>query len=193
LFRPESSDTKWIVLWHVVGLGSRGIFSSKKDQSMKNSFVLLAMVVGFSTGPLFVSGQGLDPKKFDHVFEEEVIWKPFAAFPPAARLGVVVGDPTKTGPFVIRVKLPGGTKMMPHIHEEDRIYTVISGIFYIGVGTTFDASKLKAYPPGSVVVLPAHTPHFHWAMSGEYIAQIYAFGPLRMSYVNPADDPRNQK
>lgn len=54
---------------------------------------------------------------------EDVEWKQFAAFPPQARLAVLVGDPTKAGPYLIRVKLPGGTKMMPHEHPEDRIYT----------------------------------------------------------------------
>jgi hypothetical protein len=36
---------------------------------------------------------------------------------------------------------------MPHSHREDRIYTVISGIFYIGLGDKLDAGKLEAYPP----------------------------------------------
>ena len=161
--------------------------------SMKNLFAFLALVLLFSLGPVFTFSQGLDPKKFSHVLTEDLIWKPFPAFPEGARMAVVVGTPTEAGPFVVRVRLPGGTKMMPHIHQEDRIYTVISGIFYIGIGKEFDPSKLKAYPPGSVIVLPANTPHFHWAMSGEYITQVYAMGPLRMSYVNPADDPRNNK
>src|ERR1700753_3860322 len=125
---------------------------------MKNLFVLWELLFVLSLVPAFVSGQGLDPKKFDHVYEEDIVWKPFAAFPPAARLAVVVGDPVKAAPYVIRVKPPAGTKMVPHIHKEDRVYTVISGIFYIGIGTTFDAAKLVAYAPGSVVVLPGGTP-----------------------------------
>ena len=107
-------------------------------------------------------------------------------------MAVVVGIPTEPGPFVVRVRLTAGTKMMPHVHQEDRIYTVLSGIFYIGIGEVFDPSKLKAYPPGSVIVLPANTPHFHWAMAGDYITQVYAYGPMKLSYVNPADDPRDK-
>jgi hypothetical protein len=41
---------------------------------------------------------------------------------------------------------------MPHRHPEDRVYTVISGIFYIGLGDKFDAEKLQAYPPRSVII-----------------------------------------
>jgi hypothetical protein len=37
---------------------------------------------------------------------------------------------------------------MPHKHPEDRVYTVISGVFSVGLGDEFDAGKLEAYPPG---------------------------------------------
>jgi hypothetical protein len=121
---------------------------------------------------------------------EDIDWKPFAAFPPRARLAVLIGDPSKPGPYVIRVRLPGGVKMMPHVHVEDRVYTVISGVFYIGLGDTFDAARLTAHAPGSVIVLPAGTAHFHWARSGEYITQVTAIGPLGLEYVDASQDPR---
>ena len=129
--------------------------------------------------------------EFRAVLSEDIDWKPFPAFPPSVRLAVVVGQPTESGPYVIRVKVPHGVKLMPHIHPEDRIYTVISGVFYIGLGDQFDPDKLEAYPPGSVIVLPGQTPHFHWARSGDYITQVTAIGPLGINYVNPKDDPRS--
>jgi NADPH:quinone reductase-like Zn-dependent oxidoreductase/quercetin dioxygenase-like cupin family protein len=96
---------------------------------------------------------------FRSVLPDEIEWKPFAAFPPSARLAIVVGDPAAPGPYVIRVKVPGGVRLMPHRHPENRIYTVISGVFYIGLGEKFDRDALRAYPPGSVVVLPGGTFH----------------------------------
>ena len=129
---------------------------------------------------------------FRAILPEDIEWKPFAAFPPSVRLAVVVGQPTEPAPYVIRVRVPRGVKLMPHMHPEDRIYTVISGVFYIGVGDQFDADKLQAYPPGAVIVLPGNTPHFHWAKSGEYVTQVTAVGPLGIHYVNPTDDPRNE-
>jgi quercetin dioxygenase-like cupin family protein len=134
-----------------------------------------------------------DQNVFRSVLPEEIDWKPFPAFPPSARLAVVVGEPTEPGPYVIRVKVPSGVKLMPHRHPEDRIYTVISGVFYIGLGDHFDADKLKAYPPGSVIVLPGDTPHFHWAKSGEYVSQVTAIGPLGLEYLDRRDDPRNKR
>jgi quercetin dioxygenase-like cupin family protein len=128
---------------------------------------------------------------FKSILPEDVDWKPFPAFPPGARLAVLVGEPTQAGPDLIRVKVPSGVKLMPHKHPEDRIYTVISGVFYIGLGNRFDAEDLKAYPPGSVVVLPGNTWHFHWAKSGEYVTQVTAIGPLGLKYKEADDDPRN--
>ena len=98
----------------------------------------------------------------------------------------------RDGPYTIRVKVPRGVKLMPHRHPEDRIYTVISGIFYIGLGDQFDAEKLLAYPPGAVIILPGNTSHFHWAKSGDYITQVTAIGPLGLEYINAKDDPRNE-
>jgi quercetin dioxygenase-like cupin family protein len=133
-----------------------------------------------------------DQAVFRSVLPEDINWEPFPAFPPPARLAVVVGQPTGPGPYVIRVKVPSGVKLMPHRHPEDRVYTVISGVFYIGLGEQFDGEKLQAYPPGSVIVLPGGTPHFHWARSGEYVTQVTAIGPLGLEYLNPDDDPRNK-
>lgn len=127
---------------------------------------------------------------FKSILPEDIDWKPFPAFPPSARMAVLVGEPTQAGPYLIRVKVPSGVKLMPHKHPEDRIYTVISGVFYIGLGDRFDAEDLRAYPPGSVVVLPGNTWHFHWAKSCEYVTQVTAIGPLGLEYKDADDDPR---
>jgi quercetin dioxygenase-like cupin family protein len=129
---------------------------------------------------------------FRSILPEDIDWKPFAAFPPTVGLGVLVGEPSQPGPYVVRVKVPTGAKLMPHRHPEDRIYTVMSGVFYIGLGEQFDGDRVKAYPPGCLVILPGDTPHFHWAKSGEYITQVTAIGPLGLEYMHAADDPRNQ-
>ena len=91
---------------------------------------------------------------FRSIREQDIDFQPFPSFPPPAQLAVVVGHPSEPGPYTIRVKAPGGVKLMPHRHHEDRVYTVISGVFYIGLGEDFDPDKLQAYPPGAVVVLP---------------------------------------
>jgi quercetin dioxygenase-like cupin family protein len=128
---------------------------------------------------------------FKSVLPDDIDWKPFAAFPPSVRLAVIVGQPSEPGPYTIRVKVPHGVKLMPHKHPEDRVYTVMSGVFYIGLGDQFNPDQLQAFPPGSVVVLPGNTSHFHWAKTSEYVTQVSAIGPLGLDYVSPNDDPRN--
>ena len=84
---------------------------------------------------------------FKSVLSEDVDWKPFAAFPPSVRLAVIVGQPSEAAPYTIRVRVPHGVKLMPHRHSEDRVYTVISGVFDIGLGEQFNAEKLEAIRP----------------------------------------------
>jgi hypothetical protein len=48
------------------------------------------------------------------------------------------------------------------------------------------------YPPGSVIVPPGETWHFHWAKSGEYVTQVTAVGPLGLEYRDLQDHPRRQ-
>jgi quercetin dioxygenase-like cupin family protein len=154
------------------------------------AFPLLA---GLSIMTNSAGAEPLSPKTFSAVRPEALAFEPFPAFPPGVKLARVVGDPSQPGPYVVRVTVPDGVRMMPHTHPEDRIYTVISGVFYIGMGKVFDPAKLVAYGPGSIVVLPGDTPHFHWARSGSYTTQVNGYGPLGLSYVDPKDDPRNAK
>ena len=134
-----------------------------------------------------------DQDRFHAIRPEDAKWVSVAAYPPPVRLAIMVGDPSKPGPYTIRVKVPAGEKFMPHKHPEDRVYTVLSGVFYIGQGEEFDESKLVAFAPGSIVVLPGDQPHFHWAKSGEYITQVTAMGPLGLDYIDPDNDPRLSK
>ena len=85
---------------------------------------------------------------FRSILPEDIDWKPFAAFPPTVRLAVLVGDPSQPGPYVTRVKASSGAKLMPHKHPEDRIYTVMSGVFYIGLGDRFydDRRRVRRAP-----------------------------------------------
>jgi quercetin dioxygenase-like cupin family protein len=134
-----------------------------------------------------------DESRFKAILPDDIAWHRFDAFPAGVRLAILVGHPAQPGTYVVRVKAPGGAKLLPHMHPEDRIYTVISGVFYIGRGDRFDGDNVTAYPPGSVLVLPGNTPHFHWAKSGEYITQVTAIGPLGLDYVDSKDDPRQRE
>src|SRR2546429_7033268 len=72
-----------------------------------------------------------DESVFRAIRSEDLEWKPFAAFPPAARLAVLVGDPNRPGPYVIRVRLPAGPPMKPPTPTEDRHLPIFSRGFDI--------------------------------------------------------------
>jgi quercetin dioxygenase-like cupin family protein len=139
--------------------------------------MLVKTLAAVAAGTVLAYAQSLPQALLQSILPEDIVWKPFRAFPSFVRLAVVVGQPSEPGPYVVRVKVPTGVKLMPHKHPEDSVYTVMSGVFYIGLGARFDADGLKAYPPGSVLVLPGDTFHFHWAKSGEYITRVTESAP----------------
>jgi hypothetical protein len=115
-----------------------------------------------------------------------------ASLPPGAKVAVLEGDPTKPGPFVMRVKVPDGYKIPPHTHPKPERLTVISGRFHLGMGDTFDPKHAVPLPAGAYGTWPAGMKHFVW-VEGETIVQLHGDGPWAIEYVNPNDDPRNRK
>src|SRR5215467_964096 len=62
----------------------------------------------------------------------DIQWVDNPTIPPGGQTAVLAGNPGKAGPFAFRFKMPAGYKIMPHTHPEDRMYTVTSGVLYIG-------------------------------------------------------------
>ena len=122
----------------------------------------------------------------------EIQYSQHPALPAGAMKAFVYGDPSKPGLYATRLRAPNGLKIMPHTHPEDRIYTVLSGTLYLGIGEMWDESKLVAYPQGSVVFLPAKMSHFQYSKSGAYLIQITGVGPTDLTFINPADDLRHR-
>ena len=123
------------------------------------------------------------------VTPDKVQWGPAPPiFQPGAQIAVLAGDPSKAGPFILRLKVPDGYRIMPHWHPTAENVTVISGEFHAAMGDKFDESSMVTLPAGSVAVLPPH--HNHYAMAkGETVVQVNAIGPFKLTYANPADDP----
>jgi hypothetical protein len=121
-----------------------------------------------------------------------LVWKDGpASLPPGAKMAVLEGDPSKPGPFVMRIKAPNGYRIPPHTHPKPERLTVISGTFHIGMGDTFDPSKGRPMPAGAYGPWPAGMKHFVW-VTGETVVQLHCEGPWTINYVNPADDPRKR-
>ena len=91
----------------------------------------------------------------------------------------LLGDSSKGGDWIDRVKIPGGSRVLAHTHPDEEIVTVIEGTWYLGLGAKFDETKLKAYPAGSFIVIPADVPHFLATKEGPVIVQPSGRGIFR--------------
>ena len=95
----------------------------------------------------------------------------------------LLGDSSKDGPWIDRVKIPAGARVLAHTHPFDEIVTVIEGTWYLGEGEKFNTAKLKPYPAGSFIVIPAGVPHFVAAKEGSVIVQLNGTGKFGSNYL----------
>src|SRR5580765_3812820 len=115
-----------------------------------------------------------------------------ASLPPGAKIALLEGDLSKEGPFVMRLRLPDGYRIPPHVHPKAERLTVISGTFNIGMGDKFDAKAGREMPAGTFGTWSAGMKHFVWS-KGETVVQLHGDGPWQIEYVSPLDDPRKAK
>jgi quercetin dioxygenase-like cupin family protein len=124
------------------------------------------------------------------VLPDQVTWGPAPPVLPAgAKAAVLEGDPKQVGPFTMRVSFPDGYRIPPHFHPAAERVTVIQGTFRVGMGDKFDGSALNSLPAGSYISMQPGTHHFGQAQGATTI-QVNGIGPWKLTYVNPADDPR---
>jgi ChrR Cupin-like domain len=118
-------------------------------------------------------------------------WADIPSLPPGAKIAVIEGPLTETGPFTFRLKLPADYKIPAHWHPAIEHVTVISGTFNMGTGDKLDVAKTKPLSAGSVAIMQPKTNHFGWTKE-ETIIQVHGVGPWGVTYVNPEDDPRKK-
>jgi len=125
---------------------------------------------------------------------DKIPYGPAPSFVPAgAQLAVLEGDPSaSTGDYTVRVKMPNGYRIPPHWHPHRENVTVISGNFKVGMGDTFDESKMTTFGTGSFAYLDPSMHHYAMA-DGEVVVQVHGMSPFQFNYVNPSDDPSKKK
>jgi quercetin dioxygenase-like cupin family protein len=150
---------------------------------MKRSLIIVSLfALASTTGPLALAQQPTVLLQADGAKYEA------APFPAGAQQAVIVGNPTKAEGYVVRTKIPKGTKVPPHMHPNDENVTVVSGTFHIGTGEKFDEGKAQAVKAGGFFSIPKGLPHFGW-VSEDTLIQLHGVGPAGRTFVNPADDP----
>jgi quercetin dioxygenase-like cupin family protein len=106
---------------------------------------------------------------------------------------VLKGDPAKPGLYTMLLRVGPNTRIDAHAHPDDRVATVISGTWYFGYGATFDESRLKMLPAGSVYTEPPNANHFAMTRGDGVTIQITGSGPSGTVYVDPSNDPNRKK
>ena len=101
----------------------------------------------------------------------------------------LIGDPAKSGPYTLRLKLPRGYRIAPHTHPDAHEVTVLSGTLATGYGEKFDETGLKVLPAGSFYTQPANVPHYI-EIKEDVVLQVSGKGPSSRHFVNAASGPK---
>jgi quercetin dioxygenase-like cupin family protein len=126
------------------------------------------------------AGAPVEPKKaVIALAPQDIRWFTPSYYTDGRQRAHLLGDSSKGGEWIDRVKIPGGSRVLAHTHPDDEIVTVIDGTWYLGIGERFDETKLKAYPAGSFILIPAGLPHFLATREGPVIVQASGRGMFR--------------
>ncbi len=114
---------------------------------------------------------------------EEIRWFAPPYYDDGRQRAQLFGDSSQDGTWIDRVKIPGGARVLAHTHPQDELVTVIEGTWYLGEGAKFDSAKLKGYPAGSFIVIPAGIPHFVAVKNGPVVVQLSGIGKFKTNYL----------
>lgn len=111
-------------------------------------------------------------------------WMPGTGPMKGVMVAAMSGDPTKPGPYIIRVKVPPNTTLGAHYHGDAENVTIISGTFYVGLGDKVDKSKLTALKAGAFAHLNAGVKHYALTKADGAVLEISGTGPSSMTMVD---------
>jgi ChrR-like protein with cupin domain len=135
---------------------------------------VLALAVTLLAAP-FAFAAELDRGAVDFIPPAELKWVKNAAG--TNESVVLFGDPSKPGPYVVRLRWFPGNMSRPHFHPNDRFFVVLSGTWWMGTGTTFDPNATVPAPAGSYVIHYGGKVHFDGAKDEEVVIQVWGMGP----------------
>ena len=150
-----------------------------------------------TAGAILSAGGYIAAQTPTHVIQApaEAQWGPAPPLLPAgAQIAVLAGDPTKSGPYTIRLKFPANYAIPAHSHPTDENVVVASGALTFGMGDKLvKGATNKTLAVGGFAMLPANMNHFAYTGAQETTIVLFGMGPVEFKYVNPSDDPRNAK
>ena len=99
--------------------------------------------------------------------------------PDGLHIAVLYGDPSKPGPFAVRLKIPGGMELGNHSHTNAEFVTVISGKAMVSWGTKSDITAGDTLMPGSFFWMSGKD-HHDFKTIDETVVELHSVGPFDM-------------
>jgi len=131
------------------------------------------------------SAAELNPAAISYKLPDQIPWS--AVDPRGAQNAVVVGDPNKTGFYMVYTKWTKGNHFSrPHFHPNDRYIVVLQGTWWVGTGPEFDPAKTTPMPAGSFVTHFAKEVHWDGAKDEDAVLLIMGEGPATANPFIPA-------
>jgi anti-sigma factor ChrR (cupin superfamily) len=156
----------------------------EEENEMKRVLSATAAVVAIVAAVAWAtSSAGRSKREIVGLSAEEVRWFTPPYYNDGRQRAQLFGDSSRGGTWIDRVKIPGGARVLAHTHTQDELVTVIEGTWYLGEGSKFDSAKLKGYPAGSFIVIPAGTPHFVEAGQGTVVVQLSGVGKFQTNHL----------
>ena len=121
-------------------------------------------------------------KAFPVVKPDDIAWKDAGK---GVKFAVISGDPSKAGPYVIRVIFPPGIMSAPHYHREDRYVTVLQGTWKAGTDDSWDPKATQPLTAGTYMQHPAGAIHYDGAGTEGATVQIMGIGPSSTTFLFP--------
>ena len=96
--------------------------------------------------------------------------------PKGTKIAVLEGDPKAPGMFTIRLRVPAGSKVMPHWHPRPERVTILFGKVAVGFGDKWDDKDMRGFNGGDFYINPAES-HHYVAFPRTSVIQITGEGP----------------
>ena len=143
--------------------------------------VAASILAALATAPIVRAGDAT--RAIVGLTRDQVPWFTPSYYKDGRQRARMLGDSSKGGEWIDRVKIPGGSRVPAHTHPDTEIVTILEGTWYLGAGDRFDETKLKGYPPGSFVVIPAGVPHFVATKDETVVVQTSGHGQFRTDFL----------
>jgi mannose-6-phosphate isomerase-like protein (cupin superfamily) len=122
-------------------------------------------------------GAFADDMKHGVVSPDKLAWGLFdPSQPDGLKIAVLYGDPSKPGPFAVRLKIPAGLELGSHTHTNAEYVTIVSGKAKVSWGIKADVMGGDDLAPGSFFWMGGGDHHDLKAIE-ETVVELHSTGP----------------